>query len=197
MKPYSVLIFLSLSISCHDPIKENTSSANTTDSTKTEEKKDYFPVQDYIKSEIAYVDSLPLRIVKYTVHNGKKDSVFLKQAEFDQLAQQFLDSAMEKNSFEKNFSENSFMDQTSQSVTFTYSKKDNQPGLRRIDVLASPEAGADKVKSIYIEKTVVVNDSPFIQKMYWKSRRNFQVVTMSSIATQPASQLKVVWDERN
>ena len=197
MKRYSVLFILTLSISCHDKINENTAAVSTADSAKAEEKKDYFPVTDYIKSEISYVDSLPLRIVKYSIRNGKKDSVFLNPAEFDQLAQQFLDPSMEKAVFEKNFTETSFMDQTSQSVTFTYSRKDNQPGIRRIDVLASPDIGIDKVKSVYIEKTVVSKDSSIVQKMYWKSRRNFQVVTLSPSSPQPPSQLKVVWDDRD
>jgi|GEM_PF-392252 len=197
MKLYIVLTILSLCISCRDTVKENATTTGTSDTTRTEEKKNYFPVSDYIKSEIAYVDSLPLRIVRYTIQHGKKDSVFLKPAEFDQLAQQFLDPAMEKANFEKNFSETSFMDQTSQSVTFTYSKKEDQPGLRRIDILASPDAVSDKVKSIYLEKTVLIHDSTFIQKMYWKSRKNFQVITISPSGQQPVSQLKVVWDDRN
>lgn len=197
MKTYAVLIFLSLSISCHDQIKQKTIVAHSTDTTKTEEKKEYFPVMDYLKSEISYVDSLPLKIVKYNIRKGKKDSIFLKPVEFDQLAQQFLDPAMEKTNFEKKFSESSFMDQTSQSVTFTYSTKDNEPGLRRIDVLASPEGSIDKVKSIYIEKTILIHDSAIVLKMYWKSKRNFQVITLSPSASQPVSQLKVVWDDRD
>ncbi|HTQ27489.1 MAG TPA: hypothetical protein VMI35_05140, partial [Puia sp.] len=97
------------------------------------------------------------------------------------------------------FTESSFIDQTTQSVTFTYSTADAGHILRRVDVLASPEQGFNKVKSIYMEKTINKGDSIVIKKMYWKAKRSFQIISILEAGNQPAvtSQLKVVWDNRD
>src|SRR5271170_348021 len=74
-------------------------------------KKNYFPVADFIKSEIHYVDSLPLAIIKYTIQNNQTDSAFIKTDEFNQLAQEFLPPVLSTPAFEKDYIENSFMDE--------------------------------------------------------------------------------------
>src|SRR5215831_15243521 len=71
-----------------------------------EEKRDFFPVADYIKSEIDYVDSLPAAITKYVIRNGIKDSMLIKINDFDQLAKNFLPAELDSPGFEKNFTEN-------------------------------------------------------------------------------------------
>ncbi len=170
----------------------------TTETTKTEkqEKTRFFPVADYLRSEIRYVDSLPLGIVKYSIVNGHTDSVYIKSAEFDQLAKEFLPASLEEPAFGKAFNETSFLDQTTQSATFTYSRKDKAPGLQRVDVLASPDPGYDKVKSIYLEQSIMNKDTSITKKMYWKAGKSFQIISIVQPSGQPAisSQLKVVWD---
>jgi hypothetical protein len=161
-------------------------------------KKDYFPVLDFLKGEIAYVDSFPLKIVQFRSAQGHKDSSIIQSAAFGELAKEFLSPALEKQAFEKDFTESSFLDQTSQSLTFTYSTKNDQIDVQRVDVLASPSLGFDKVKSIYIEKVIRSKDSSVVEKMYWKSRSNFQIIRILELPGHPASttQLKVVWDNR-
>ena len=68
--------------------------------------------------------------------------------------------------------------------------------MQRADVLATPDQGYDKVKSIYLEKVIRKNDTLVVEKMYWKMRKNFQVVSSMRVLDQPAviKQLKVVWD---
>ena len=163
------------------------------------EKKDYFPVLDFLKGEMAYVDSLPLRIIKYSIIGGHKDSTIIQSAAFDTLAKEFLSPELEKTAFEKEFKESSFLDQTSQSLSFTYSTQNNALQIQRVDVLASPSLGFDKVKSVYMEKIFRAHDSTIIKKMYWRSRDNFQIIRIREVPGQPASssQLKVVWDNKD
>ena len=170
--------------------------ADTTKAADT--KKNFFPVYDYLKSEIAFVDSFPLRIIHYHTDNGKTDSSFTQFPAFNQMAREFLDPALMSPDFENDFSETSFLDQTSQSLTFTYSSKNSRTGLRRVDVLATPGLGFDKVKSIYEEKITLQHDTSIIKKLYWKARRNFQVITITQVGSRPAvaSQSRVVWDNQ-
>lgn len=166
---------------------------------KPQEKKDYFPVADFIKKEISYVDSLPLPIIKYHIENNQSDSVFIKPKEFNAIAQEFLPAILTTPAFEENFTETSFMDETTQSVTFTYLSKKNNDELRHIDVLVKPTPRLDKVRSVYMEKIINKNDTLIIKKMIWKARRNFNIITSIQPLGKKAviKQLKIVWDDRD
>jgi hypothetical protein len=177
-----------LEIGCADH-QSNPASIQTTDTTK----KDFLPVQDFLRSEIAWVDSFPAKIVKYTIENGHRDSALIDLKIFDSLAKEFLSPELEKQAFENNFNESSFMDETSQSLSFTYSSQNKETAIRRVDVLASPSLELDRVKSIYIEKIADGQDGKWLEKMYWKSKSYFQIVWIQSRLTR---QLRVVWNNR-
>jgi hypothetical protein len=194
MKYYTLFIIIALSSMVHacNDNKQNTGRPEE----KQEEKKNFFPVADYLKSEIAYVDSMPFRIVKYNIQNDKTDSLFIDTKEFDRLAREFLLNELNDSLFEKNFLENSFLDQTTQLLTFTYSAQNGNSGLKRVDVLATQNPGFDKVKSIYMEENINKKDTSVIRKMYWRARKSFQIITIMQPENRPAisQQLKVVWD---
>ena len=166
-----------------------------------EEKKDFFPVADYIKSEIDYVDSLPAAIKKYINRNGARDSMLIKINDFDQLAKNFLPPELNNPGFEKDFTETSFLDQTTGLLTFTYATKNKRSLLQRVDVLIKPSAGLttgfNKVKSIYMEKIENKNDTPSTKKMYWRAKKSFEIISILQPVSQPpiSNQVKVVWDD--
>jgi hypothetical protein len=159
-------------------------------------KNAFFPIADYLETEIMRVDSIPRAMTKYTTRDGKTDSGYIQLSEFNTLALQFLLPEFKDGSFEKNYTESSFMDKTTQSVTFTYSTTDKDLPLQRIDVQADPSGRDNQVKSIYMEKSRVSGDSVILQKMYWEGGRNFQVVSFIRIKGRAPIQqlLKVVWD---
>jgi hypothetical protein len=160
-------------------------------------KKDFLPVLDFLRTEIAWVDSFPAKLVKYTIENGHKDSSIIDVKTFDSLSQEFLSPELEKSVFESNFKESSFMDETSQSLSFTYAAQNIGTSIRRVDVLASPSLGYDRVKSIYIEKQMNNQSGQMLEKMYWKSKSNFQIIRIRENPNQSplTSQLKVAWDK--
>jgi hypothetical protein len=180
---------------CHSKqVQTQVSDITEKDSTK----KNYLPVADYLKSEIAAVDSFPLRIMKYMQMNGKTDSEMITTAAFDQLAKEFLMPDLDSSSFEKKFDENSFIDRSTELVSFTYSTKDAGNGLKRVDVLLSPGSGIDKLSSIYMESIVKNNDSSTISKMSWKAGRNFNILHIRQLKKGPEAitRTMVVWDTR-
>jgi hypothetical protein len=182
-----------LAVACQDNPNPPPPSAGTagTDSTKN-----FFPVADYLRSEIRYVDSTPLAIEVYHIQGSKTDSAFIQASAFNLLAKEFLPAELDSPSFEKNFSEVSFFDQTTNSLTFSYTAKSNTGGLRRVDVIATQRSGFDKVKSIYMEERINNKDSLVTKKMYWKPKKSFLVLTISQTGDLPKvnRQLKVVWD---
>ena len=144
------------------------------------------------------VDSFPIATMKYTIRNGRTDSGYIQLTEFNELALQFLLPEFKDGSFEKKYTENSFADRATQSVTFTYSPTDqDQPlPLQRVDVVTASGTQGNLVKSIYMEKTRAAGDSAILQKMYWQAGRSFQIISLIRVKGQPPvqQQVRVVWN---
>lgn len=160
--------------------------------------KQYFPVWDFIRNEIAAVDSLPVGIMQYKTSAEIHDSGYIKPAAFHKLASEFLPEGINDSVFTKEFDETAFFDKSSNTATFYYSTKNVSLPVRRVDVMTTKGDVYDNVKSIYIEKSFTKGDSSVTKKMYWKTGRNFQVVTQASKGkSDPSTELvKVVWDNR-
>jgi hypothetical protein len=186
-----ILTLMYCTTACHEaPSKQ--------DPPAKDEKKNFFPVADYMRSEISAVDSLPLAIYRYRIHGGKTDSSLIRQDEFDRLAGEFLPKELDSARFAQDFTESSFIDQTTNAVTLTYAAKSDESPLGRVDILAANDPALNHIKSVYMEKREVQGDTTLVKKMYWKAGRFFQITTVSQVADQPSStsQLKVVWDNR-
>lgn len=181
-----------LYFACHNlPTPADTNRSQTADTLK----RNYFPVRDFLKSEIGWVDSFPQKLMEYQFQNGKTDSAIITTQTFNRLAAAFLLNDLDSNRFEKRFDETSFLDQTTNLLTFTYSTKDSSYGLRRVDVLAVPGQTADEVRSIYMEVSSGNADSLVLSKMYWKTRKSFSILQIyKPIHGQTStSQIKVEW----
>lgn len=160
-------------------------------------KNAFFPVADFLEAEIRSVDSLPLAKKKFFVRDGHSDSVFLELQEFNQLALQFVPRELADGSFEKNFTETAFQDKATGSITFTYSPINPNTELQRVDVLTIPGVRAQQVKSVYLERLRKSGDSVILQKMYWRTQRNFSIATLIHVKGIQAgeAQIRVVWDD--
>lgn len=155
----------------------------------------YFPVADYLESEILYVDSTPTALWKYVTHKGRTDSSFIGVPEFNSLAIQFLPPEIRDSGWERHFSETSFSDKATKSITFTYATRDKGHGVQRVDVLTTPGVRAQEVRTVYVEQSRESGDSLIIRKMLWRSKIGFQIVTLTRVKGQDADeqQIKVVW----
>ncbi len=187
------VIAVFLILACHSR-QSDTAAGNTKTDTA---KKNYLPVADYLKSEIASVDSFPLRLMKYHIENGKTDSGIITTPDFDRIAREFLLADLDSSNFEKKFEENSFIDRTTNLVSFTYSTNDTGFGLKRVDVLLSPGAVADKLNSIYMESISGNKDSTDICKMSWKAGRNLSILHIQKPKNgqEKTTQTIVVWEQ--
>ena len=191
----TVPLFL-LFCACHSTApKEPTSPQPATDTAK----KNYLPVQDYLRAEIAAVDSFPLKLVRYRINAAGRDSAIITTRMFDQIAAEFLLPELDSGRFEQKFDENSFVDRSTNLVSFTYSTKDSGYGLKRVDVLLSPAGGVDRLNSIYMEAISGNEDSTLIRKLSWKAGRNFRILHIAKPKNGPevVTQTFVVWDSRD
>lgn len=183
--------------SCHSPLPDTRGGEKKAADTV---KKDFIPVGDFLKSEIASVDSFPQLIKCYHIRQGTTDSMILTTAQFDQLSKEFLRQELDSPAFEKEFEEASFLDRSTSLLNFTYATKDTGYGLKRVDFLAMPgTGGVNKMSSIYMEVRAGNKDTAEIRKMSWKAGSYFSIlhIYQPTQGTATTSITKVVWDSKD
>jgi predicted CopG family antitoxin len=151
----------------------------------------YFPVYDFLSNEIEYVDSTPVGIMKYTTIGKVKDSGYIQLEEFHKLVAEFQQPDINDSLFEENFNETSFVDKSSGNATFFYKARHTSSQIKRVDIVTKRGDVYDEVKSLYMEKDA---DSAVVKKLYWKPKRNFQIITVKPSGKDEIT--KVVWDNR-
>lgn len=195
MKYITVLLFITLlAIACKNHRQPTTDNTPTTDTVTTQ----YFPIADFLQSEIRNIDTSVLAILSTRTVRQRTDSTFLTANEFNRAAAVFLSPELNPDSLERNYTESSFSDKTTDNLTFNYSPRDKGRSLQRIDVIvARGNDGANRVKSIYMERIGEESDTPVIKKMYWQAGHNFQVITTLQPKGHAAEtrQLKIVWND--
>ncbi|MEO5997908.1 MAG: hypothetical protein ABIN89_14275 [Chitinophagaceae bacterium] len=159
---------------------------------------DFFPVNNFLKGQVHEVDSLKPPVYKYSTINNKTDTILLTPDEFNSLAEEFMKPDMNDPSIKRFYKETSFADQSIPNITFTYSTLNKDLTLQRMDVIIHPDPILDdQVQSVYLEKITKSNDILIVKKLYWKTSKNFQIISSRQAGDHPAiiSQIKVVWNE--
>ena len=142
------------------------------ESTYTSDTVKFFPVNLYIKGQIARVDSAATAIYEIHVDTAhKRDSTLITKQQFKQLAQSFLEYDISDKSLHKYYKENDFGDETTQSLTFNYTSLDNTLPLQSIDVLLSHDAS--QLKSIFYSIQKNAGDSTVTEKTGWNNDKSF------------------------
>ena len=196
---YTVLLLAGcffLAGACKNPQQPAATPDNTPKADSNTNK--YFPIADFLQSEIRNIDTSVLAIQSCRTIGRRTDTTFLTANEFNRVAAAFLPPELDPDSLEKNYTESSFSDKTTGYVTINYFPRDKRQLLQRIDVIvAQGNDGANKVKSIYMERTGEESDTPVIKKMYWQAGHNLQVITTLQPKGHAAEtrQLKVVWND--
>jgi hypothetical protein len=184
-------------LSCKDKVASPAEEPAPAEKAAPAEQSNIFPVYSFFTEQIRDVDSLRLPTVKYSSTGAMKDTAAISLEEFKQLANEFLESDISNPSLRQDYKETSFADQSIPSVTFTYSATNSSLPVKRMDVLLDPSPVADdKVKTVYIEKQQVIKDTVIVKKLYWRSHKNFQIVTSKQVVGKPevVSHVKVAWD---
>jgi hypothetical protein len=158
-------------------------------------KNQFFPVDDYLEAEILSVDSMPMAFWKYVTRDNHTDSTLITTGDFNTLALQFLPPEIRNGGLNKNFTESSFADRTTESITFTYMPVDKTLPLQRVDVQTTRGVRAQEVKSIYMERNHTAGDSVILQKMLWRSKHGFTIVNQIRVKGQAPKeeQVRVSW----
>lgn len=134
-----------------------------------------FPVTDYLLGQIKVIEDLPVTPLQTFGEKEKVDSNWIKREDIRKLAAPFLTPVIDSASLNSYFSGNSFLDQTVNAVTFTYTALPEAPGdisLREINVYVDPQT--NEVQRIYLVKEK--GDTTF--QLTWKSGSWFSIRTI-------------------
>lgn len=162
---YSLTAILFLS-SCKNN-KQPTTQTNT-DTTS------FFPVNDYLATDIKDVVQTPYFIYKKTIINNKQtDSIVISKKEFEQLANEFLQRNITAIALKSFYKPALFNDLSTKSITFTYTAlKDDLP-VRMVSVLLDDET--NKLKHVFITAVTTNKDSTITEQLSWKAGKSFRI----------------------
>jgi hypothetical protein len=188
---------LLLAAACKQKSKQTESTVQSTEDSLA--NGSFLPVADFIRNDIAKVDSFAGGVVRKMTIDGRKDSSFIQLPVFHQLANQFLLPELDSASFQAHFKENSLMDETSGMLNFIYSQKQPDLPLRSVTVYVKPSLQNDKVDRVYMERDFISGDTAIQQKLSWKMQEYFYIITMRQPKNGPAvtSLEKVIWDPQH
>jgi len=186
-----VILLFVLTNACKE--KQTADVESTADTT---EIKEYFPVYDFLSTEISSVDSLAIGLKYYNTTNQKIDSGYISHDDFHKLASSLIPLAIRPEQFKNDFKETSFYDRSTKTSTFMYNPVNQDNPIKRIDILTKASDTYDKVSTIYMEYVQNSKDSSVLNKMIWKTGRFMQLNQQVNFPGKQGEerQIKVVWN---
>lgn len=157
----------------------------------------YYPIGDFIKEQIQYVDLRNFPIYKITQIDDKKDSSSISTEEFKTWANRFLVNDISKPEMKGKFKETVFNDMSTESVTLHYTPKDQHTDIQSVDVLLNQNT--QLVKRIFMTRISTKGDTTFTEQFSWKADKSLQL--NRSISTSNGFHRKelnlINWNDKN
>lgn len=167
----------------------NNGTASDAEVVNDKEEMAIFPITDYLEGQVKIIKELPVTLLKIENHDRQTDSGWVSRESVEQLATPFLQPVIDSAFLTANFSGSSFLDQTINAVTFTYSARKEAISegvpIETISVYVDPVS--HEVERLYIEK--LAGDTSV--QLTWKSGKWFSI---RKIIDDRVSEEKIVWD---
>lgn len=156
----------------------------------------FYPINNYIRQQIKDVDTTPYFLYRLTTIDGAKDSTIIDRATFDTEVKEFLLPQLEDNVFRKDFTEAVFDDESTGSITLTYTPKSKDNAVQNASVLLDRDN--QQVKWIFINSLSNSGDSTVLQRIGWKGGKSCYINKAISYANKKEKQQQVsfVWNEK-
>ncbi len=191
MRYYFFIVIALFGITCNN----NSAEKVTVKENINEEKPNFLKVTSYIKGQIFEINEKKQTPIKYTTVNDHMDSVFLKFETLNDVFKEFIHPEIDSANLVLLFTEEKFLDQTINAITFTYNPKVQLPDtmqLKHWDVYVEPETG--KITRVYIVKKT--RDNKTLQ-LTWQSGKWCKTTTLINNADGTLSvekEEKISWD---
>ncbi len=186
--------FLSLFIlsACHNTHEKQDQPINI-----AEEAPPYFPVTDFLLGQLNEIDSMPVTPLKITIAGLKNDSLWLKKKDIRAFATPFLSPVIDSEFIQKFYAGASFMDQTINTVTFSYDAKSALPDsikLNHWDVYIDPQKNT--VQRIYLVKNNVSKGVNVTEQLTWTVNKwcSIRIITQEDNKAPEITEEIMKWD---
>lgn len=166
---------------------------------KTTQPAANFFVSDYIKGQIAKLDTSLYSFVKIETFDGHSDTTPIKNSEVKIFAKDFLDLPdIASDKLRDDYEITHLYDEDLEAFAFTFTTKENHP-VKSEHVIVEPmpnTEGKNDIRSIYISLWQTKGDSTIRKNMLWEADKSFQITTSSDVAgsAETIKKLKVVWN---
>lgn len=163
---FTALFGVSLFLSCG-------SKNNTPVQTYNNDSITFYPVHEFISAEIRRIDNAPYFIYRTHIADNKTDSLPITIKQFDSLAAIFLKYDISDKNVKKYYKESAFNDESTHSITFSYSTTNKTLPVQSLDVLLNQET--QSVKRVFLTLVENTKDSSYLYKLSWKANDNFSI----------------------
>jgi hypothetical protein len=183
IRSLQILIFSVLFFSCKN--KKN-----------AEEPIDIFPALQFIKSQVAHVDTSVYRIIKIVKTDSTIDTTYINRENFKLEAKDFLTLPdISSADLKDDYVETKLYDADLDQVSLSYMPKEKGE-ITRQEVLIKRSAEGDKVTSIYINRTISASGTTTQKIMFWQVDKRFRIVTITGHNKEPEKTVTVdvVWN---
>lgn len=154
----------------------------------------FYPVHDFLQSEIHKVSTTPYFMYQTVVENGHTDSTVLDRPAFLAAASIFTAYSFEDSTVKKFYKEQVFADDGTNSITLHYTTQNKALPVQSAMVLLHPET--KQVKRVMLEVVQGTPDSTVIYKLGWKANAHCSIITITQKKGEPehARQTNLVWN---
>lgn len=165
-----------------------------------EDSTSIIPVTEFLKGQLAEIDSMPITPLKMVTVNGKKDSIWLKRESIRPFAAPFLTPVIDSVSMSRYFAGKSFLDQTVNAFTFSYDAKAKLPDsvhLTHWDVYVDPQKNT--IQRVYLVKEQKVDEADVTTQLTWQSNEwcSIRTITQAPGKDPQIKEEKLIWDFNN
>lgn len=174
-------------IACKSKKKHNDTPATT------------FFVSDYIKGQVASLDTVRHPFIKIETVNDKRDTTAITAKEAKALAKDFValpDISSDK--LRDDYEVSHLYDDLQNAFIFTYTTTEAHP-VQREDITVEPQQnanGQNDIRSMYADYWTTEGKASIRKNMLWEANKSFQVTTTTDApdAAQTVKRLTVIWN---
>ena len=167
---------------------------------KVVNKKHFFPVISFIRSQVAHVDTSLFSIVRLDfIDSLHTDTSYFPREQFRDLAKDFLELPdLTENKYQDLYTEDTIVDESLDQLLFLYEPLKPEDAYIKSEKVLINGAG-NQVKSFIIEVEKTTKDSSLQKSMLWQVDKSFQVVTTLQRKGGPekTSVMKVIWNDED
>ncbi len=164
-----------------------------TQALQTIDTADFYPIADFIATQIRYVDLRNFTIQKKTGAANFTDSIEINKDSFLQIAETILAKVRNWNRVKHLYKESVFQDLGTASYTINYTALYPTSPIQNIDILLNEQTNI--LKRLFIKEKSNNHDTTIITQYNWIADRSFQInqSTRTSKHFNTESKLEIKW----